>query len=336
MTTLKDVAKLAGVHPSVVSRVLNNNDTLHIKPETRQRIMDAVRESNYEPNQAARNLKNKETKMLAIIIPDFSNPVYAEIIKGAEKEAIKKGYTLIVSTLQQEKKNMTQQLLSLQTKVDGLLIGSITNEQEMTRTLNKFKKPFVIFNREVESVNNSVLLDDLTGSRIATEYLIELGHEKIAHIAGPLFTSTGLMRLKGYRESLNKYGLEYHAHFVQESDYSLQGGFAATKRLLQDQTGCTAIFASNILIALGVLEALHSEGIRVPEDISVVGFHDVFFANTIHPPLTTVELPLSKLGEVAVEKLIATLKGEHVIMEEKTIITGGKLIERSSVKRIKR
>lgn len=329
MTTLKEVAKLAGVHPTVVSRVLNNDKTLNIKPETRMRILEAVKELNYEPNQAARNLRTKETKMIAMIIPDFSNPVYAEIIKGAEQEALDKGYTLIVSTLQNE-----DHLLSLRSKVDGLLIGSFPSEVEILRTLQKFKKPFVMFNRQIQNINNSVLLDDLSGSRLATEYLIRLGHKKIAHIAGPLYTSTGLTRLQGYRDSLNKFGLEYESHLVQESDYTLQGGYAATKKLLETRRDFTAIFASNILISLGALNALHDVGLRVPEDVSVIGFHDVYFASTINPPLTTVQLPLVELGKGAVSKLISMLGNERDKAKEKTIIQGAKIIERSSTKKV--
>lgn len=332
MATMKDVARKAGVHPTVVSRVLNNDNTLKIKTTTRERILEAVKELNYFPNRSAQNLKRNETKMLGLVIPDFSNPVYSEIIHGAENQAASEGYNLMVYSTKQKDSEKNKFSHLIEGRTDGLLIAVSESDDDEIIELKKSKKPFLLINRIIENVDNYVVMNDAVAGELATMHLIELGHNKISHITGPLDTGTGKTRLKGYKKSLLNSKIKVPASYIQTSSYSIDGGYAAMNKLLALNTVPTAVFAGSILIALGAMRAIRDANLDIPEDISIVTIHDVPFASALHPPLTTVEMPLYEMGKEAVKNLITVIKGE----EKKTNLTieGGELILRSSTKRI--
>ncbi|MDM5339058.1 LacI family DNA-binding transcriptional regulator [Fictibacillus enclensis] len=329
MATLKQVAKLAGVDSSTVSRVINNDPSLSIKTETRERIQKAIEELNYSPNLAARNLKNRETKILGLAINNFFNPVMASIIHGAELRANKEGYNLLVYSSEQSQSKIINSLVDRH--IDGLLISSAIFEEEDILKLNDKNLPIVSVNRKVLGMKNFVVVNDMQGSKLGVKHLIEFGHKKIAHISGPLYTTTGLERLMGYRTAINEGNIKFISEYVQESEYSIDGGYIAMKNLLSLSDRPTAVFASSILIALGAMKAIQEEGLTIPNDISLVGFHDVYFADAIFPRLTTVKMPLEEMGDKAIGKLIDIIskkdKGEGII------IPGERIISRDSVKR---
>jgi len=330
VATLKQVAQLAGVDSSTVSRVINNDPSLSIKLETRERILKAIKELNYSPNLAARNLKNRETKILGLAITDFFNPVMASIIHGAELRANKEGYNLLVYSAEQDESKIINSLIDR--RIDGLLISSPKFDDEDILRLNDKNLPIVSVNRKVLGMKNFVAVNDIQGSKLGVKHLIEFGHKKIAHISGPLYTTTGLERLMGYRTAINEENIKFISEYVQESDYSIEGGYTAMKNLLSLSNPPTAVFASSVLIALGAMKAIHEEGFTIPNDISLVGFHDVYFADTISPSLTTVKMPLEEMGNAAIGKLIDIIhkkdKGEGII------ISGERIISRESVKRL--
>jgi DNA-binding LacI/PurR family transcriptional regulator len=330
MATLKEVAKLAGVHSSVVSRVINNDSSLNIKQETRERILDAVEKLNYRPNMAARNLKKNETKMLGMIIPDFSNPIYASIIHGAEDQAADEGYNLLVYSMKQT--GLQNGYLSplMEGRIDGLLIASSELDDTVIDDLKNIGKPFILVNRFVPGANNYVVLDDLRGGKLATKHLAELGHQLIAHISGPLYTGTGLSRFQGYREGLTEANIEFVPSYVHESQYTVEGGYKSMQKLLDLPTPPTAVFASNIMICLGAMKAIHDKGLSIPKDISIIGFHDVFFASTLQTSLTTVKMPLYDMGKESVKKLIATIMDKEGESKKGLTIEGVSLIVRDS------
>lgn len=328
MTTMKDVANLAGVHPTVVSRVLNNDTSLNIRKETRDRILKAVKDLNYVPNRSAQNLKKNETKMLGLIIPDFSNPVYAEIIHGAEDQATIEGYSLIVSSTRQ--KNGKKESLShmLEGRIDGLMVAISDVEDDEIFEMKKDKIPFLLINRFVDGVDNYVILDDQSAGELATNHLIELGHKRITHISGPMDTSTGKERAKGFEEAVKKANIkEYH---IEPAAYSLEEGHIAMKKILETDTPPTAIFAGSILIALGAMRAVREKGLEIPKDISIISLHDVPFAGVLHPPLTTVKMPLYEMGQEAVKGIVSVIKDKK---KTELKINGGELIERVSTKK---
>lgn len=330
LTTLKDVAKLARVDPSIVSRVINHDPGLNIKAETRARILKAVDELNYRPNMMARSLKKGETKILGMAIPSFFNPVISSIIHGAELRAAKEGYTLLVYSEEQDQSKIISSLKN--GYIDGLIISSSHFDDENILELQNKELPFVLVNRKVANINNFVAADDIQGAKLGVQYLIKFGHKYIAHISGPLYTTTGLERLQGYRIALNDSNIEFNSRYVQESDYSIEGGYNAMKHLLELTMPPTAVFVANILSALGALKAIRECGLLVPDNISLVAYHDVYFADTLFSPLTTVKIPVEEMGNKAIEKLIAILhkrdNGEGII------IKGGTIIERESVARL--
>ncbi|WP_050182433.1 LacI family DNA-binding transcriptional regulator [Domibacillus robiginosus] len=329
MATLKEVAKLAKVDPSVVSRVVNNDPALNIKTETRKRILDAIEKMNYRPNLSARNLKKGQSKMLGMIIPDFSNPVYSSMIHGAEDQAAHEGYNLLVYSMKQKGLEKSYSPL-LEGQIEGLLIANSEIDNKEILELKKTKKPFILVNRFVPGIDNYVVANDVLGAKLATKHLIDQGHHLIAHISGPLFTGTGLNRFQGYREGLQEKNVDFSPVYVQESKYTVESGYESMQRLLDLPTPPTAVFASNIMICLGAMKAIHDRGLSVPKDISIIGVHDVFFASTLQPPLTTIEMPLYDMGKEAVKKLITIIQGDEGENERGIMIDGASLILRSS------
>jgi len=327
MATLKDVAKLAGVDPSVVSRIINNDKSLSIKAETRRQVLEAIEKLNYRPNAIARSLKKGETKMLGMVIPDFSNPVYSSIIRGAESQAVKEGYHLMVCSLQSEA-NSTYLPLLREGRVDGLLVACSEFEDTHLPELDKEDVPFILVNRLSKGSEKYVVTDDVFGTKLAVKHLIELGHTRIAHLAGPLYTGTGLERFQGYRLALQEAGIEFKPNYMFESKYTAEDGYRGMNTLLDLPEPPTAVFAGNIMICLGAMKAAQERGLTIPDDISLVGFHDVFFASMLYPPLTTVKMPLFEMGQEAVKKITKILRGEEV--EQSLRIPGASLVVRGS------
>lgn len=331
LITIKEVAKKAGVHPSVVSRVLNKDHTLKIKDSTRKRIINIVDELEYVPNHSARNLKKNETKMIGMVIPDFNNPVYSSIIHGAESQATEEGYSLLVYSMEQKemKKNYFSHLI--EGRIDGLLVAISKTEDKDIFELQSIGKPFVLVNRFMKGIENYVVLDDKNAGRTATAHLKDMGHSKIAHITGPLTTGTGSQRMEGFKEELLKGGLEIPDEYIQKSSYTIEDGYHSMNILLNLENPPSAVFAANILISLGAMKAIQDRNLKIPGDISVIGIHDVMFAATLYPPLTTVKMPLYEMGQKAVGKIISMIKDKSDPEASKgIIIKGEELIERES------
>lgn len=328
---IKDVAKKAGVHASVVSRVLNHDATLKIKKETRERILATVKELGYVPNHAARNLKKNETKMIGMIIPDFSNPVYSSIIHGAETMAAQEGYTLLVYSKKHIAKNNSYFSHLVDGKIDGLLIATLELDGQDLKELAELDKPFILVNRSIEGFNNYVVLDDEHAGYIAADHLIELGHTNIAHITGPFETGTGLKRYNGFKNRLDIANIKIKPEYIRKGTYSLLSGYGQMNQLLTLPEPPTAVFAANILISLGAMRAAQEKGFVIPDDISIIGIHDVAFAPVLNPALTTINMPLYEMGEAAVQKIIENIQAKRPNSEVKGLmIKGGELILRES------
>jgi len=330
MATLKDVAKLAGVDPSIVSRTINNDPSLSIKVETRERILQAVKQLNYRPNVAARNLKKGESKVIGLAITDFYNPVFPQIIQGAEARALQEGYHLLVYSAQQHKEEIIHSLRN--GRIDGLIISSTHFTESEILAMVEEKLPVVIVNRKIANLNNFVVTDDINGSFLAVNYLIENNHKKIAQITGPLFTTSALDRLHGYRRALMEANITYHQEYVKETDFTFDNSYDAMMQLLELEDPPTAVFASNISTSLGAMKAIREKGLQIPEDISLMGFHDVYFSDSLWPPLTTVKMPLIEMGEKGVEKLLSIIRKND--NNQGVIITGAEILVRNSIKKL--
>ncbi|MDT5282666.1 MAG: LacI family transcriptional regulator [Mycobacterium sp.] len=310
---MNDVAALAGVDKAVVSRVVNDDKVLSIRPETRERVHAAIRQLGYRRNMAARSLRTARTGTLGLFIPDFTNPVYAEIITGAETEALARDCVLMVGTSTVGGRETKDYLEVLgEGRVDGLLLagGPITAAEQ--DTLSSLGVPWLLVNRRGKTNARYVILDDARAALVAVEHLLELGHERIAHVGGPAGADTARRRLDGYRRALLKHGFAPDPALDVVSDYTPDGGAEATWALLAGGARPTAIFVANIASAIGVLTALRTAGLAVPDEVSVLAVHDLPLADHLVPALTTVRMPLRRLGARAAELILTTQPSELI------------------------
>lgn len=302
---LRDVAAAARVDASVASRVLNGDARLSIRPDTRLRILDAAARLNYRPNRAARALKTARTSAIGMLVPDLGNPAFALIALGAERRAAVAGHTLFVS-----RGSFPESLFQLQGRVDGVLVAAATSDASYRRDLLG-GLPAVLVNRKEPGELASVIVDDEAGAALAVRYLTELGHRRIAHVAGPQNADTARRRLRGYRTALRASGIDVRGEWIAEGAFDESAGHLAATRLLHLRPRPTALFAANIRIAIGTLSAVRRAGLRIPDDVSVVGFDDTPLAAYLDPPLTTVRMPLEELGSIAVETLFEEIGGRR-------------------------
>jgi LacI family transcriptional regulator len=312
--TLNDVATLAGVDRSVVSRVINEDPNLNIRPQTRQRVLDTIEKLDYRPNAAARSLRTARAYMLGLFIPDFANPVYAEIIKGAESAAGRLGYGLMTASSNGVRvgRGHYEDLLA-QGRVDGLLFAGDESGHEL-ELLRAMRLPWILVNRRIPGSQRYVILDDERGSELAVAHLLALGHRKIAHLAGPETADTARRRRAGYVSAMKAAGLDPDPRLIVHADYTPAGGGAAMHTLLTVPDRPTAVLVANVASAVGALHAAHAHGLSVPADISVIAIHDMPLASHLVPALTTVRMPLSDLGARAIE-LLSTSKPDDDITE---------------------
>ncbi len=319
---LRDVAAAAGVDASVVSRVLSGDARLSIRPETRRRVLDAASRLDYRPNTAARTLKTARTMAIGLTVPDLANQNYATIALGAEERSAAAGYVLLVAS-----SSASERMLAFHGRIDGLLVGMATTE---TPRLGQFGRglPALLVNRREPCGIPSVTVDDEAGGALATSHLLALGHRVIGHVAGPQHADTARRRLHGYVRALEEADVEGRPELVCETSFDEAGGHVAANRLLRLEPRPTALFVANVRAAIGVMAAARRLGLRIPDDLSVVGFHDAPFAGFLDPPLTTVRMPLTEMGRQAVDSLLALLAGEPVV--DSMVETPPELIVRGS------
>lgn len=308
MATIKDIARLAGVAPSVVSRALNNK--YGVKPSTRERILAIARELEYYPNTAARSLVTRRTETIGVMMADISEPYYSQAIKGMEYVASQTGYTLLFSNSYEnvEHSRVLQKMVHAE-RVDGLLImGSNIQERSFVFTLLEREIPFVLIERNIADPRvNCIWIDNVEGARMATQHLIKQGHRKIAHIAGNLYYQVALDRIEGYRKALDEAEIAFTEEWVVPGNFVTEGGYQAMKEILQ-QGECTAVFAANDSMAYGALQAIAEAGLAVPDDVAVIGFDDLEFSGLTNPPLTTVRQPRYEAGRRSMEILVSILR----------------------------
>jgi LacI family transcriptional regulator len=319
---LRDVAAAAGVDASVVSRVLSGDQRLSVRPETRQRVLEVAASLNYRPNRAATTLKTARTMAIGMVVPDLANPAFSLIALGAEQRASEAGYVLVVI-----RGSVPGPPADLEGRVDGLLIAAATSGTTYARG-HVGGLPAVLVNRKERGEIPSVIVDDQAGAAMAVRYLLSLGHTRIAHVAGPQNADTARRRRAGYLSELAASGIEPPPDWIVEASYEEAPAQLAATRLLALQPRPTALFAANIRIAIGTLAAIHRLGLRVPEDVSIVGFDDLPLAAYLHPPLTTVRMPLFELGSQAVDSLLSEIGGRRA--EDVTVSIPPELVVRAS------
>ncbi|MCX5522292.1 LacI family transcriptional regulator [Streptomyces bobili] len=311
---LVDVAQVAGVSKATVSKVLNGRQDLSVRPETRRRVHEAAEALGYRPHSGARALAGANTHALALLIPALANPTYVTIARGAYQRARELGYlSLLAEDFDGQEADESFHDLVQEGRVDGLLIASARPGHPLLDALGRSAVPHVFLNRSVEGSGRNVTMDVARSSVTALDHLHGLGHRAIGHIAGPPGITPSEVRKEAFRRYADTLGLD--AAPVASGDFTEDGGGSAARELLRPADGdgrppITALYTSSLAQAIGAMAAIRDLGLRIPEDISVVGNDDLPVAAHLNPPLTTVAMPLHELGTAAVDALVATIEGK--------------------------
>jgi len=314
MATLSDVAARAGVSVSAVSRVLSDAPSARVSDATRQRIHRAAQELGYRPNFAARALKVARTNVVGLIVPDLTNAIFTELMRGVEEEAHRRGYMVLLARAEgmPEGEESIPRLIG-EGRVDGVLVqvGDNMRPQDL-EALVESTLPVVFVNSIHPHGVGSVLLDDERGSRLGTQHLIDLGHTRIGLVSGHPDSDTARRREKGFRAAMADAGLSVRDDHVTHLGYDPRSGGAALATLASLAEAPTAVVVANVNAALGALLEARRLGLRVPEDLSLVAMHDAWTAETTWPPLTTVRMPLYELGRAAMSAVFDRITAGRV------------------------
>jgi LacI family transcriptional regulator len=331
--TLRDVARLANVHPSTVSRVLNGATSSRITPDTCARVQAIAEELGYRPNMIAQGLRTRRSRSVGVIVTDLSNPVTAPIVSGIEGRLGERGYTVLLGNADHSAEREALHIETMRAKhVDGLISGSATVDGDgSVRGLHRLGLPVVLVNRGGEDDRvPAAVPDDLLCSELAVGHLTELGHTRIAHIAGAAATTTGRRRRAGFEAAIVRRGLRLDPSLMVVSErYTVaEGARCAAELLSRGRTRFTAIVAANDLLALGCYDALAAAGLSCPDSISVVGCNDMTFADRFTPALTTIHIPHVELGRAAADLLLERLEQPELAPRNISIVP--RLVVRAS------
>lgn len=305
MTSIRDVARLAGVSPSTVSRVMNG--TARVDDEKRQRVEQAIKETGFKPNEIARSLFKRSSKIIGILVPNIENPFFNELAGAIEEECDRNGYRLTLcnsnDNLEKEKRNLN---LLERMNADGVIL--MTNMEEMQKEISRCKIPVVMIDRQVEGGMEAACIqsDHYQGGRMAMEHLLECGCQNIVQMSGPQRLSSARQRHQGYLDVCR----ERHVPPAWiECEYSYEAGIIATLQLLERFPDVDGIIAANDMVAVSVYKVLHKSGYRVPQDIQLIGFDNIILSSLFTPELTTIAQPIGQMGQEAVRMLMEHVSG---------------------------
>jgi DNA-binding LacI/PurR family transcriptional regulator len=304
--SLKQVARAAGVSPATVSRVIN--DAQYVSATTRQKVEQAIELLQYQPSRVARRLRSKEgaSQMIGLLVPDIENPFYVDVIRGVEDRAYDQGSGVLLCNFgQSEKKQQFILDMMRDELVDGLILAPVRHDDRRMVDMARSGTPVVCVDHGLSGADvDLVVVDNVEGAFAAVDHLIQLGHRRISYVGGQPQNPTTIDRLHGYQAALAAAKISYDQALVRYGSSSQESGAALTAELLHMPDSPTAIFTGDNLITLGALEAIHRRGLRIPEDVAIVGFDDMNWATSLNPPLTTVSQPGYEMGRRAAELLI--------------------------------
>ncbi|WP_295760140.1 LacI family DNA-binding transcriptional regulator [Undibacterium sp.] len=328
MATMKQVAEKARVSTTTVSHVINN--TRVVSEDARERVLSVIKQMRYIPSAVARSLKNDKTHTLGMIIPNNSNPYFAEVIQGIEAESFKLGYNIILcNSYDDPKKQAAYTRVLMEKRIDGLIIVSSGSDEELNQLLADEGIPKVLVDREVPGLAADFIeADHEQGGYLATKYLIDLGHTDIACVSGPKTLLPSGDRVQGYWRALKEAGIARREEYLAHSDFTSQGGFTAFQQLLALERRPSAIFASNDLMAIGGLCAAHQAGMKIPEQLSVIGYDDIALASFSTPPLTTIAQPKYEIGVLTAQVMVQRIRNAASDLQREKLET--KLMIRQS------
>jgi LacI family transcriptional regulator len=312
------VAKLANVSIATVSRTINHVPT--VSPALARRVWEAIRKLNYFPNTQARALVSGRSRLLGLIVSEITNPFFPELIQGFEDVAVESGYEILIGSTNSEAERMQRCIRRMvERDVEGVAIMTFGIEQPLSIQLAERRIPLVLVDVAPEQPGISVVrIDYGHGIRQGVQHLAVLGHRDIAFVSGPLQLHSAQLRLRAFQKGLEECGISVREDFILRSDHTVEGGMAAGERLLKQKNLPTAIMCSNDMLAIGVLHKLSRSGLRVPDDISIIGFDDIHMAEMMIPPLTSIQMSRLDLARAAVSALrahieSASAKREYVV-----------------------
>jgi LacI family transcriptional regulator, galactose operon repressor len=328
--TIKDVARLSGVSPMTVSRVINQS--LRVSPVTRSRVEQAIAELGYVPSSLARGLSRQKTGTIALIVPDVANPFFTLIVRGAEDVARRAGYRVLLCdtrfdlTLEAE---VIEEMIAH--RVEGIVIAPVSDaSRSQLKRLARFGVPFVLIDRTIPGIECDVVLGDSTaGARSLVEHLIGLGHRRIGMIVEDENVSTARERRAGYVEALEHAGIELDPALVVHAAADPQGGAVGMAKLLQLAERPTGVFTVNNLVALGAIEAVRAAGLEVPDDVALVCYDDIEYASRLYPFLTVMLQPAETFGTLGTQLLFERIEGRRLDRTRKVVLPADFVVRES-------
>ncbi|NWJ51434.1 MAG: LacI family DNA-binding transcriptional regulator [Bacteroidetes bacterium] len=332
--TIKDVAKKLNLSISTISRAFN--DKYDIREDTREQILKCAKEMGYYPNPMAKKLQQQCSYQIGVIVPEFLNSFFPEVIIGIQEITAKEGYQLLIM---QSNENADQELANIKTLESSMVDGIIISLSKETKDIAYLQElldnnfPIIFFNRTISELKaTAVVFDDYKWAFFATEHLIQQGYKKIFHLTGPKDLNLCKKRKQGFIDAHRKYNLDIKPEYIIEGGFFIDDGIRVVNELIKTNNLPDAIFAVNDPSAIGAIKALKKHGFRIPEDVAIVGFTESRLSDVIDPPLTTVMQPTFEIGRTSAQLLIEQIKSKHQI-EPKTIVLNGKLnIRESSLK----
>lgn len=329
--TLRDVAALAGVHTATASRALNPQRRALVEEATVERVRRAAAELGYSPNSIARSLKTSRSGSIGVVIPDLTNPLFPPVVRGIEDVLTRASYSAMIVNTDNNPDREAAHVASLRGRqVEGMIFATGRLHHPLLEQLAAEGVAMVLVNRKTEGIGiPNVTADDPAGVALAMRHLIELGHRRIAHLAGPQWTSTGVLRLRAYRHALADAGLPVDESLVEVCDvWTEEEGAKGLRRLLTARSQFTAVLAGNDLLAVGAYDALDEHGLSCPRDLSVVGFNDIAFMDKLCPALTTVRIPQYQIGAEAARVLLERI--EDPMAPAKSVLLPPSFVQRES------
>lgn len=307
---IADVARIAGVSTATISRVLANPDK--VRQKTRDLVMDAVRRSGYTPNSVARNLRKRHTMTALVVVPNLANPVFAQILRGIDDELTQSGYGLVIGNLDNCAEREARYVeLALSRQVDGVILMNGRIPESGKRTMREAGLPIVAMCAAISDGKiPNVVVQDREASRSAVEYLVRLGHKRLGYIGGPPSNIIALERYAGFCEGIRSAGLSEEDYVRWEGRFVFSSGVAAAEEFLRLKNRPTGVYATSDESAIGFMKVIRAAGVRVPEDVSVIGFDGIEFSDYIEPTLTTFQQPLHELGRTGAGVLLRMIRQE--------------------------
>jgi DNA-binding LacI/PurR family transcriptional regulator len=309
--TIKELAEKANVSIATISRAINNDKK--VKPETKDLILKLAQKYSYRPNVLARNFVKRKTNTIGLILPDVADEFFSDIIRGVDRVAYNGGFNTMIASSHSDR-TLTESVFSFMRNgfVDGVILMAPNVSDQIKEVIMSANIPTVLINSKREDINcDTVGIDNFQGSYSMMEYLLKKGYKKIAHVAGPTSNIDAIERKRAYRKAMEDYRLKAKDEWMISGDFTISGGEYACRRLLSLRDKPEVIFASNDMMAIGCYKTIAEFGLKIPDDVAVTGFDDIFVSQFLYPRLTTIHVSISELGKTSANLLIKRINNQN-------------------------